>query len=481
MEETTNRIAYLAKNFDIFDVTKQEDVEKKIKDLHKNGFKTNLIESSKESKTTNNPYENLIAIVSIGLGSDDNQIKNVSVSSDVFASIIESDPTSNKMYVQWILNQFTKLLKDEKKDSTEAAIRLVVEDLPQANKYLTLFEGNKRKQKFKKLCNGISTLKEITDLTDINQYKSLSQLFDAVDPFIERKATDMEKKLLRYVESGQAIIPVRDRKFTVYIPLTNDASTVFAGFASWCTARESNGMYSSYTTGHKKPNGKPSNLYIIINNKFFTGESKEIYQIHFETHQLKDRSNSGNVKIDEVVIKQSDALSDYFYNELMVMAKGNKTGIEKNTYLDYLLEFGFIDSLFEFIDVLSPTIRFMSTRILKRIPDLTRFKNLEQLYLLGAEISEIHPSIGNLKILQVLCLNNNKLETIPKEIGNLKNLEVLILVGNKLTTIPDEIRMLDKTNGGNLYRIGVKKDEIGDANYAKLQRLLPSVHFSNRA
>jgi hypothetical protein len=33
-----------------------------------------------------------------------------------------------------------------------SAIRFVIEDLPQANNYLTIFEDNKRKKKFVNLC-----------------------------------------------------------------------------------------------------------------------------------------------------------------------------------------------------------------------------------------------------------------------------------------------------------------------------------------
>jgi hypothetical protein len=52
-----------------------------------------------------------------------------------------------------------------------------------------------------------------------------------------------------------------------------------------------------------KPNGKLSDIYIIINNDFFTGKSDEIYQIHFESGQIKDRLNS-NVSILNSVIEK---------------------------------------------------------------------------------------------------------------------------------------------------------------------------------
>jgi hypothetical protein len=161
----------------------------------------------------------------------------------------------------------------------------------------------------------------------------------------------------KFVESGQALIPVKDRKFTLFIPKTTAANVVFDKFANWCTAKEGNGMFKSYTTGHKKPNGENSDIYIIINNKFFSGESEELYQIHFETNQLKDRKNSSNVSIFESVLMESEGLTNYFYEELMTMAKGFKKGIENNKYLDYLIQFGFTESLFEMFSVDSPSIK----------------------------------------------------------------------------------------------------------------------------
>ena len=122
-----------------------------------------------------------------------------------------------------------------------SAIRFATEDLPLAKDYLLIFEANKRKQKFKNLCSGSYILRHITDPTDINQYKSLGQLFDAIDPFIVRDSSEIERLLYKFVDSGQAEIGVRDRKFTVYIPLTRDASTVFDQFANWCTCKEGNG------------------------------------------------------------------------------------------------------------------------------------------------------------------------------------------------------------------------------------------------
>lgn len=459
----TDRLVFLAEIFDVFDCS-SEEIVKKISDLEKDNYEVQTIHYE----------ENIIALVSSKVNDKDRVIKKISVCMDVFAEMIAADPTSNKMYVQWMLNMFSRFMKDVK--SQQYGIRLVGEDLPQAERYLKLFEDNKRKKKFKDLCFGSYSLKGITDPTDINQYKSLSQLFDAVDPFIEKDPSAIERTIMRYVEMGKAIIPVKDRKFTVYIPLSTEASVVFSKYANWCTAREGNGMFKNYTENYKTPDGKHSKLYVIINNKFFEGESDEIFQVHFETNQLKDRKSGQNVSIFENVISESEGVANFFKEELTLLAKKKKT-VKGNPYLDYLLRFGFADTLFELLEEDTPIIKFMDREI-PMIPNISKFKNLDQIIITDAKLKELHPSIGDLDKLCLLVLTNNKLTSLPSEIGNLKNLEFMNIKGNCIQHIPSEISKLDRQNGGSLYRIAVDRDAIGVENYNRLKELLPTTNFS---
>lgn len=471
MKETiTDRLSFLAEQFDIFDCTGEAAITKKLESLKEDGFVGSLVKSD---------TGDILSILSVK--ANEKRLyptKKVSICSDVFAAMIAADPTENKMYLQWMLNVFSRLLKEGSTNSIATAVRFVDEDLPQANSYLQLFEDNKRKKKFTDLCKGSYTLLHVKDPTNINQFKSLSQLFDAIDPFIEREPSAVERTLQKFVESGQAEIPVKDRKFTLYIPKTTAASVVFANWANWCTAKEGNGMFNSYTSSHKKPNGKDSTIYIIVNNKFFTGESKELYQIHFETNQIKDRQNGQNVSIFEQVLSESEGLTNYFYEELMSMAKAFRKGLENNKYLDYLIQFGFAESLFEMMDEKTPIIRMMKREI-PRLPDISRFKSLDHLVITNAKMIELHSSIGKLTTLELLVLAENRIKSLPKEIGSLKNLEFLNLLGNPINEIPNEIMYLDKSNGGKLYRIGVRVEDIGEKNYRKLKELLPTTIFNS--
>jgi Leucine-rich repeat (LRR) protein len=247
---------------------------------------------------------------------------------------------------------------------------------------------------------------------------------------------------------------------------------VFEEFANWCTARKGNGMFTSYTN-NKKPDGKKSDIYIIIDNNFFTGKSKDIYQIHFESGQIKDRQNGQNVDIFKQVLTESEGIANFFYEELLGMAKIDRNNIENNRYLKYLIQFGFSESVFELIDESTSSIRFMTSNI-KKIPNISRFKMLDQLIITNAGLTHVDSSIGSVGDLVMLVLAGNALTEIPREIGNLKKLKFMNLVGNPLRTIPDEIKYLDKTNGGSLLRLCVKEEDIGAEKIKKLKELLPS-------
>ena len=474
--DVTDRLEFLAEKFDVFECD-EENLEVKTVELTAGGCSDITTIYGGDSTILG-----LVCITNIKrIDSRDGteyikQVRDVSVAYDVFNSMVQADPSSNKQYAQWMLNVFSRLLKDNSDEGVEAAVRFADEDLPLAKEYLELFEGNKRKQKFKELCLGSYVLKGVKDPTNINQYKSLSQLYDVVDPFIVRDPSDMEKLLQKFVDADQATIPVRDRKFTVFIPKTRDANVAFNKFASWCTCTPSNGMFKTYTEGisYKKPNGENSTIYIVIDNRFFEGglEDNYLYQIHFESGQVKNRKQNGKGNFFEDVILKSEGVANYFNEELTSMAKVSPN-ITNNKYINYLIKFGWTEALFDIIEEFTPYIRF-TDRDVPRLPDISRFKKLNTLVIKGAKLADLHPSIGKIETLQELLLPNNSLTALPKEIGKLKNLIMLNIIGNKIQEIPDEIKYLDKSNGGRLHRIAVKREEVGEANYQKLRMLLPS-------
>lgn len=487
MAKIDKRIKYLINQYNIF---MESEIDEIVNSLIESEHEVTKIEAANATSvgvSGDKVYAILESKVSKSSKYEGNDVftlkKKVRVHEDIFAAMIAADPTENKMYLQWMLTIFTKLIKEGKIDD---AIRFGAEDLPQANKYLELFEGNKRKKLFTELSKSNYALKKLDDPTNINQYKSLAQLFDAVDPFIERDLSGFERKMKRFVDVGQAEIPVKDRNFTLFIPLTRDASVLFNEVASWCTVNPGNGMFDSYTS-RSTPLTNKSKLYIIIDNRFLNGEvdidnipKDMLYQIHFESKQLRDRTNGNNTNIYENIISKSEALANYFYEELTPYAKSFKGSMNDNYYIDYLIQFGFTNILFDILDKDQPTIKFKN-RAIPKLPDMSKFKNTTMIYLGETKLKELNPTIFLLPKLEILAIPKNSITAIPKEIAKCKKLVFLNIIGNKITEIPDDICQLDQKMGGRLHRIAVRRDEIGESNFKKLQRLLPSVMLSDNS
>ena len=478
MNKNVDRISFLLEKYNVFD----DSVEDMGTICNSLTLGCRLIETtliSKENKVFALLSRKAVDSNGVTLDSVKKDVR-VDVSSSVFNMMVESDPTKNKMYTQWMLNVFTRHVKNGEHDEAE---RFFSEDLPLAKEYLILFEKNKRKKKFKELSSNSFILKGVNNPSDINQYKSLSQLYDAVDPFIDKDPSNMERIINEFVDSGKAEIPVRDRRFTLFIPKRKEASLIFGEFTGWCTAKNSGGMFEHYRSKpeYRKPNGNKSDIYIIIDNRFFSGELKTnyLYQIHFESSQVKDRLQKGSSSnFYNDVIVNSEGISNFFYNELIEMAKGYKdkktfNNHQDNNYIKYLINFGWTEALFEIIESYTPIIRF-NDRDIVRLPDMSRFSNLNTLIIKNCKLVNIDPSIGKLESLQELLLPNNNISELPKEVGNLKNLLFINIIGNQIKTIPDEIKYLDKSNGGSLHRIAFDADKISSDNYLKLKKLLPS-------
>ena len=104
-----------------------------------------------------------------------------------------------------------------KSDDIGGAIRFACEDLPKAKGYLELFESNKRKSNFRRLCENNYNLSDISDHSDINSYNTLSLLFDAVDPFIEKDVSGIKSMMMRFVNMNEAELVFKNRNHIVYV------------------------------------------------------------------------------------------------------------------------------------------------------------------------------------------------------------------------------------------------------------------------
>jgi hypothetical protein len=335
------------------------------------------------------------------------------------------------------------------------------------------------------MCKGNEAFKNIDDPSNINQYKNLSQLFDAVDPYIERDVSQLEKSMEGAIRRGEATIPFKDRKFTVFCPKTKEAASLFHRFTTWCTAVVGQSNFDYYVD-QLTPFGKKSKIFIIIDHDFFYPEDDErhasdgLWQLHIESNQLMTKRDTPAKNFNTRVLDKSEGLSDYFYDILIDLARGDNGNVNDSLYVKRLLNFGFTEILFEVMDPNSPDINLLNQKI-KSLPDMSKFKDLEQLYLFNVGLETLHESLGKLKKLAVLTIPQNKVTKIPIGVCYLKKLVVLNLSGNKIEELPNEIGNLDRKNGGSLVRLVLDKSVSSDI-FDKAKRLLPSteiVEFKN--
>jgi len=461
------RIEFLAKKFDVFD---DEDLDKLVK---KDFYLSN-----------NEQYEHLYNIKDTG----ENQLyalytfnqrllkntgakvpKKIRIADFVFIDVVQNDPTEHKEYVQWMLTTFTRLIKE---NELMQALMFVSEDLWLASDYLEVFHKNRHKPKFKAMCRRNLAFANITDPSDINQYRDLSQLFDAVDPFIEKDVSKLERDIRIMAKLKHGAIPYEDRYVIIFNPITIKASRLFAKLTNWCTTSNKD-THKSYIKNYKTPTGKKSTLHVLIFKTYLLedgnpNKTDDIYQFHFESGQFMNRKD-GRIKDIPSLISGNIGLKKYFYNSLVKLTMECKFNKLNNKYINALFEFGFVDVIFEIYPDDTKQLRFHGFNI-SETPDISKFSNLKLLYLVNCKLERIDPSVGALKELTMLTLTNNKLKTIPKTIGNLKKLRVLSLTGNSIKGLPEELGQLDKANGGSLEILSVDNELFEEAS-----ELFPSI------
>ena len=189
-----------------------------------------------------------------------------------FKQIVAADPTAgeDKMgkYSKWLLALYTNG-------------NLPLEDLYKANEYLTTFHKYKGKLEKK----------------DIGQYKSLPDLYDAIEPYSDNTQAASHKEEIRQIKQDAEKV-YEDKTWLVIVPHTKEAAIEYGKGTQWCTA--ATGSYNYFDDYNEE-----GPLYININKK--TGKK---YQFHFESGQFmneQDRPIS--------ISKMPKALKNFYYQK----------------------------------------------------------------------------------------------------------------------------------------------------------------------
>ena len=446
----------------------------------------------KPKKITVDPIENHEGIDIAYIITNRKGKQSIKLTDLIFEDIVDADPSSNKQYVQWMIKVFMTHIKE---GEVEQAIRFLSEDLPEANEFLEVFDKVKNKKVFKRSAPNRPNAPQ--NVTDINQYSSLAQLYSVVSPFVGMEDDDEDgdgesklwKKLKKYIDLGEARLAYRDNDVMVYMPQTLEASCDPLGpLASWCTRRSGNSYFDTYRQ-KKKPDGSLSDYYVVMPKKLFDGDDEGgvfPLQIHFESNQLHDKNNSSierSGKLEEILNRFS-GLKDFFKRELgalveMDVTKG--TGLMDSSYIKYLNMFGgkaedhisgeayeqgvnnikklageqnvplqqnkYLKWLMEntegvnvtdFLDPKNTDRLDFSGMNIGTIPDLSNFTNLDAILAEGSGLTEM-PPINYLPMgapLTMVSFQNNQIKVAPPEgYEKLPNLFSINLKGNPIEKI----------------------------------------------
>lgn len=418
--------------------------------------------------------------------------QSIKLTEPIFQDIVDADPSSNKQYVQWMIQVFLNHIKDEDIDQ---AVRFLAEDLPEANEFLGVFDKVKNKKVFKRSAPNRPNAPQ--NVTDINQYNDLAHLYSVVSPFVGTEDDEDDdgesklwKKLKKYIDLGEARLAYRDNDVLVYTPLTIDSSCDPLGpLASWCTRRAGNSYFDSYRRNNPKPDGSLSDYYVVMPKKLFDGDDEGgvfPLQIHFESNQLHDKNNSSierSGKLDEILSRFS-GLRDFFKRELGALVEMDVTrgtGLMDSPYIKYLNKFGgkaedhisgeayeqgvanikklageqnvplqqnkYLKWLMEntegvevtdFLDPETTDRLDFSGMNIGTIPDLSKFKNLDAILAEGSNVNEM-PPISKLPLdapLTMMSFQNNNIKEAPIEgYEKLPNLFSINVKGNPINKV----------------------------------------------
>ncbi|WPK39711.1 hypothetical protein ETTORE_0002 [Pseudomonas phage Ettore] len=185
---------------------------------------------------------------------------NIRTAEEIMNVLKSADPTSDQKYLQWITNRFI-------------AGEFRLEDTNRIRADLISFERYKR----------------VLPKKDINQYKTLGELYAVIDPLndaatgndligvsnkqVKKHAYNAKRQEL--ISSGQADVIYKGQEGMLVNPKTEDAAIFFGQGTRWCTAAtSSDNMFSHY---HSQ-----GPLYTWLGSDGFKA------QFHLETNQWMD-------------------------------------------------------------------------------------------------------------------------------------------------------------------------------------------------
>jgi hypothetical protein len=415
------------------------------------------------------------------------------MSSEALFAIVKHDPTSILKdnakglkdivkvggYVQWIVNQYFKLIPDDFKGANDTRylqirdlIRVWFEDLYKIKEDLLKFYRFKGKLPEKK--------------HDIFQVKDTEELYDLTKDFSLEKATTTKAELKQRILKENVKFHWEDDRWEIIQPLSGEASYELAGppLTRWCTASSQHSNYH-----HSYANKGP--LYIIRDKdniigkgKKGGGEPKPMYQFHFETSQFMDEDDRHFDIVPFLMKSGHEGLKEFFRPNFKNAFNNREFDVNDKTFQNYVSLYGANEDIQKlvleflknkvqssdeiivmednkeysgFIQMLKHDLFFSKlfeyARPTTRVFEIT-FKNYQ-----GQGI-EVPASLGKLVNVTNMVLSGF-VKSIPKEIGLMKKLELCSFTYNpNLKGIPPELADLPNLQVCNVIQCSLSSKDM---------------------
>lgn len=184
------------------------------------------------------------------------------------AALADADPSRNGKFVNWIVDRYI-------------ANDFLMEDLPRVKRALENFE----------------TVSAQLDKKDINQYRKLSDLEDAIEPLLTQQQPVTGKgqqRLAKDKAKAESEIIINTPNFKVVVPKTEEASCFWGRGTKWCTAAtDSDNMFNIY---HKQ-----GPIYTIMAK--IDGTVRK-FQLHYKSDQFMDEKDNPVNKSDIAALSE---------------------------------------------------------------------------------------------------------------------------------------------------------------------------------
>lgn len=364
-------------------------------------------------------------------------LENSNVES-IYQLFLDTDPTPNKEYLQWLITLYVRILKDRVPrrgfysvyDKSGGVGYRFFEDLVKVKESLTVFHKLKK--------SNVLTTKQ----KDIYNYNTIEDFVETVFIAEIPEADDNTMEILtarewEQIHNSNAEIVHQDPDWIVVHTKNKESNDAFGLNTTWCTAGTRYGnMFSTYD--------KQGPLYVLIKNNIEANRNikktpDNRMQFHFESNQFM---NALDKRVDvaeffKSYLKTKEFLKPHVIK--MIQKKNKKGDIKQISKL--LQDFGLIEELIPIL--IKSKIKVLTIKNMKfgeggfELQDLYKVKTLEDVTISDSNLTEIPEVFRKMKQLRGLKLQNNTIKEVPEWINELVELEIFNVMGNNLSTTFD--------------------------------------------